>query len=135
MLFLLFLNGLSGNYLCGLRLRFRCGIGRFRHFCLKETTIVGEGGGLRFGPAVLVHLAFSVDQPLQIDERVVAGHVGDEIEARLVAAGQDVGDTGTGHADLIGELGLRDVLGGEKLLQSEVHIVNRSISTNVTHLK
>ena len=67
------------------------------------------------------------DEPLEIELGVVAGHALDEIEAWLVASGENMGDTGPRYADGVGELGLADVFDREKLLKTLVHFSSRIV--------
>ena len=69
----------------------------------------------------VVHPPAACYQPLQIELWILPGHPLDEIEAWLVPTGKDMGNARTGDANAVGELGLADIFGGQKLLQALVH--------------
>ena len=69
----------------------------------------------------VVHPSAAGDQPLEIELGVLPGHPLDEIETWFVPSRQDVGNARSGDADTVGELGLADIFGGQKLLQTLVH--------------
>lgn len=62
------------------------------------------------------HLALACNQPFQVEGGVLSGHVDKEVESRLIASGEDMRYAGSRNTDAVGELGLADVFGLEKLL-------------------
>ena len=55
---------------------------------------------------LLVHLAFTGDEPFEIELGIMLGNAADEIIAGLVPAGQYMGNAGSGDIDGVGELSL-----------------------------
>ena len=70
---------------------------------------------------ILVHLSFAGQEPVHADPGIMQGHGFQEIESRLVPAGQDVGNPGAGDAERVRQLRLRDILRVQELLKAFVH--------------
>ena len=73
------------------------------------------------GRCVFVHPSFARQKPVHADLRIVERHGFEEIKAGFVTAGQDMGNPGTGDAQRVGKLRLRDVLRVQELLKAFVH--------------
>ena len=64
----------------------------------------------------LVHFTSSCDKPFDVQIGEIGRHRVYEIEARLVASGNDMGNAGAGYAYDVCELGLTEIFGRKELL-------------------
>ena len=88
------------------------------------------------GRILLVHASFAGEEPVHADLGIVRSHGFQEIESRLVPAGQDVGNAGAGDAERVRKLRLRDVLRVQKLLKAFVHgVILRCYKSNESKVK
>ena len=87
-----------------------------------ERRVRGEASALlgceKLSGGRAVHPALAGDEPVDAEVGVAPEYSGEEVEARLVASRENVGDACAGYAEAVGELSLGDVLCGEELLES-----------------
>jgi len=79
------------------------------------------------------HLAAPRKKPIQAQFGVVKMQTLQKIVPRLVPARENVGDTGPRDLEGVGELGLGNVFGLEKLLQAAFHIVFQNFHKSNTY--
>ena len=98
-------------------LYFSAGICRFLREKIQHNTVLSTLRGL-----FLVHFAPSGEQPLQVKGGIMEHQALKEVVAGLVAPGQNMGHGTACNGKGVGELGLRDILGLQKLQKSAIHI-------------
>ncbi len=98
-------------------LDFPAGICRFLREKIHHNAVLSAFRGL-----FLVHFAPSGEKPFQVKGGVMEHQAFKEVVARLVAPGQNMGHRTARNGKGVGELGLRDILGLQKLQKSAIHI-------------
>ena len=98
-------------------LDFPAGICRFLREKIHHNAVLSAFRGL-----FLIHFAPSGEQPLQVKGGVMEHQAFKEVVTGLVAPSQNMGHGTARNGKGVGELGLRDILGLQKLQKSAIHI-------------